>query len=137
MIRIRRAGRERAFQILYSCNFHTDSLLNFAQKTYYHFFTSQKSPRIDSFALALIEGVFLHKDKIDHKIISVVKNWNIARIAKIELTILRLAIYEIIYRTDIPIKVSINEGVELSKKYGDINSHKFVNGILDAIAKDL
>ena len=74
-------------------------------------------------------------NKIDEQILSKLKNWTIARIFKIDLAILRLAIYEIIY-TDTPYKVAINEAVELAKKYGNDESYTFVNGVLREIAKE-
>ncbi len=135
MIRIRKKGRERAFQILFGCDFFKEASFDFAKKMYFHFFFSKKIPEMDKFALELIQGVFVNKDKLDDIIASVAKNWKIYRIAKIELTILRLAIYELLWRADIPTKVAINEGIELSKRYGDVNSRRFINGILDAVAK--
>ncbi len=135
MIRVRKKGRERAFQILFGCDFFKEATFNFAKKMYFHFFISRKVPEMDKFALELIQGVFSYKNRLDEIIASVAKNWSIYRIAKVELTILRLAVYELLWRTDIPTKVAINEGIELSKKYGDVNSRRFVNGILDAVAK--
>ncbi len=134
MVKVRRVGRERAFQALFGCNFHKDPAVEIAKDIYFHFFI-KRSKAVDRFALELIEGVFLHKDKLDQIISSAAKNWKLHRIAKVEITILRLAVYEMLYRTDVPVKVAINEGIELSKKYGDIKSHKFVNGVLDAVAK--
>ena len=69
-------------------------------------------------------------DEIDKIILSKLKNWSISRIAKIDLAILRLAIYEIKYVDSIPEKVSINEAVELAKMYGNNDSKSFVNGVL-------
>lgn len=63
------------------------------------------------------------------------KNWRLKRIARVELTILRLAAYELLFASDVPLKVAINEGIELSKTYGDPKSRGFVNGILDGIAR--
>ena len=72
---------------------------------------------------------------IDALVVRFSKNWKLARIAKVELTILRLAVHEILSRPDIPLRVSLNEAIELSKRYGDENSRNFINGILDALAK--
>lgn len=72
---------------------------------------------------------------IDDKILENLKGWSISRINKIDLAILRLAIAEILYMEDIPYKVSINEAVEISKKYGDDNSPNFINGLLAKINK--
>jgi len=63
------------------------------------------------------------------------QNWKVGRIAKVELTILRLALYEILHVADMPLRVVLNEAVELAKEFGDENSPAFVNGILDSVAK--
>ena len=82
-------------------------------------------------------GILKYKDEIENKISSnLKKDWTIDRISKIELAILKLAIYEIKYEEDIPFKVSINEAVELAKKYGENQSSSFINGVLANIVKD-
>jgi N utilization substance protein B len=65
------------------------------------------------------------------------RHWKVDRIGKIELTVLRLAVFEMLYREDIPPKVAINEAIELAKQFGDERSRPFVNGLLDAAAKAL
>ena len=81
-------------------------------------------------------GIEKHQDNIDNQIKQNLKeNWRIERISKIDLSILRLAIYEIEYK-EIPYKVAINEAVELAKKYGEDTSKNFVNGILASIVKE-
>lgn len=87
------------------------------------------------FAWELVEGVWSHTSELDKYIKDYSHNWRVNRIGRIELTILRLSIFEIIYRSDIPAKVAINESMELSKEFGDNNAHTFINGILDAIIK--
>ncbi len=135
----RRKGRERAFQILYGCNFSPLPSREYVLKTFYNFLSesSNKNPGSNEFAWELITGVLENQNELDQLIAKFSQNWRIARIAKVELTILRIAVYEMFYREDVPVKVAINEGIELSKKYGDNKSSKFVNGILDAIAKRL
>ncbi len=78
----------------------------------------------------VLKGVKENLAEIDSIILSKLKNWSIERIAKIDLAILRLAIYEIIYVEDIPEKVSANEAVELAKTYGNNDSKSFVNGVI-------
>jgi N utilization substance protein B len=73
-------------------------------------------------------------DMLDEKIVGTSGGWSIARMSKITRTILRLSAYEMLYRTDIPYNISINEAVELAKKYEDEKAPAFVNGILNAIA---
>lgn len=81
-------------------------------------------------------GIKEHEEDIDKMILSKLKNWTIERIFKIDLAILRLAVYEIMYFTDMPLKVAVNEAVELAKKYGNDTSSNFVNGVLREIIKD-
>lgn len=90
-----------------------------------------------SFAEELIFGIIENREAIDAKIMSLAKNWEFARIAKIDLAILRLAIYELLFRKDIPPVVTINEAIDLSKDYSTAESRRFVNGILDRIKGEL
>jgi transcription antitermination protein NusB len=92
-------------------------------------------PEDQEFGLGLVTGVFGRLDEIDAVIRRFSKHWKIERIAKAELSILRLGVYELLYEPDIPLRVSINEAVELSKEFADDNSFPFVNGILDAVAR--
>ena len=89
------------------------------------------------FADPLIRGVIEHRDAIDEKIKSHAKNWDLHRIATVDRNIMRLAIYEMLYREDIPPIVSINEAVDIAKKFSTQDSGKFVNGILDKIRGEL
>ena len=84
----------------------------------------------------VVSGIKENEDKIDKMILSKLKNWTIDRIFKIDLAILRLAIYEIMYFEDMPVKVAANEAVELAKKYGNDSSKNFVNGVLREIIKE-
>lgn len=90
---------------------------------------------IKEFTTRLVYGVSLEILSIDAKISSYATNWQLKRMAIIDRNILRLGCFEFFYCPDIPPKVSINEAVELAKKYGDLESSKFVNGILDKIHK--
>ena len=81
-------------------------------------------------------GIKDNEEDIDKMILSKLKNWTIERIFKIDLAILRLAVYEIMYFEDMPPKVAVNEAVELAKKYGNDASSNFVNGVLREIIKD-
>lgn len=78
----------------------------------------------------ILDGFVLQKDKINKIIADRTKGWTLDRLSKVDLAILRLALYEIMYRSDIPDSVSINEGVELAKKYGNEKSGAFINGVL-------
>ena len=76
-----------------------------------------------------------HLPEIDAKIDNAAKGWSISRIGKVELSVLRLAVYEMLYDEDIPVGVAIDEAVELSKRFGQESSGPFVNGILATLAK--
>lgn len=143
----RHLGRQRAFQVLYSLNFapvHDEDVL-------YHRFLHaplgeknaddpaeeylELGPQSQEFGWELTHGVWRRQGELDNEIVKYSQHWKIGRIAKIELTILRLALHELLHRSDVPKKVAINEAVELAKSFGDDNSGAFVNGILDAAAK--
>jgi len=83
------------------------------------------------FAEELIHGVIEHIDAVDAEIVAHAKNWKFERIAKVDLAILRLAIYELLFRKDIPPIVSINEAIDLGKVFSNPDSKRFINGILD------
>jgi transcription antitermination protein NusB len=89
------------------------------------------------FAEPLIRGVLEHRDDIDARIKKHAKNWELHRIAAVDRNILRLAIYEMLHRDDIPPVVSINEAVDIAKKFSTQDSGKFVNGILDTVKGEL
>lgn len=84
----------------------------------------------------VLYGVHRNKEKIDRAIEKYSKGWKLSRISKVDLSILRLAIYEIVFRDDIPLNVSINEAVELAKNYSGEESGAFVNGILGRFQKN-
>lgn len=83
----------------------------------------------------MLMGVFAHQAEIDAQIEEYAKGWALARMAKVDLAILRLAAYEMLYREDIPTAASINEAVELSRKYSTDEAGSFVNGVLGSIAR--
>lgn len=85
------------------------------------------------FVEKLINGIVVHKDEIDELIAKAAPEWPLDQISVVDKSILRLAIYEILYETDVPAKVAINEAVELAKTFGGDNSSRFVNGVLGTI----
>ncbi|MBC8533738.1 transcription antitermination factor NusB [Yeguia hominis] len=92
---------------------------------------------IPTFSASLASGVEQNEAEIDEKISRNIRGWTIDRLSKVTLSILRLAIYEMCYETEIPVSVSINEAVELAKLYGDTEDAPFVNGVLSTVAKEL
>lgn len=89
------------------------------------------------FAEPLIRGTLEHQEAIDEQIQKHLKNWNFSRLAPVDRNILRLAIYEMLHRRDIPPAVSINEAVDIAKKFSTEDSGKFVNGILDRVRAEV
>jgi N utilization substance protein B len=85
----------------------------------------------------LIHGVIEHLADIDSRIKALAHNWEFERIAKIDLAILRLAMFEMIFRKDIPPIVSINEAIDLSKEFSNADAKRFINGILDRLKSQL
>jgi len=133
----RRRARRRAFQILYGFEFEAPvsdrGLLKAVQD-------APEDPGLpeesgDGYVQVLVKGVWHSREALDKLVQEHSQNWKLARIAKVELTILRLGVYEMLHEADIPLRVALNEAVELAKEFGDDNSPGFVNGVLDAVAK--
>ena len=91
----------------------------------------------DEFAIELVRGCAAALDEIDAKIREVSKHWRLERMARVDRNILRLATYELLKLPEVPRRVTLNEAVELAKRFGDENSPAFVNGVLDRIASDV
>ena len=89
------------------------------------------------FSEELIRGVLSKRAEIDEKIKGYADNWDMDRIAKVDLSVLRMAVYEMLFRDDIPPVVSINEAIEIAKRFSTEDSGRFVNGVLDRVRKDL
>ncbi|MDW0108916.1 transcription antitermination factor NusB [Sporosarcina aquimarina] len=85
---------------------------------------------IDSFYEKLVIGTRENREAIDEVLTEKLENWSLDRLPKIERTVLRLAVYELLYNEDVPHKVAVNEAIELSKTFGDEKSGRFVNGVL-------
>lgn len=129
--------RENAFRLLYSLEVQKNKDLNIEEQINLYVESNQLT---DQEAIEYIKDVItgVEKNKIAIKALiesNLKSNWKIDRISKIDLSLLELAIYEIKYK-EVPFKVSINEVVELAKKYGEENSKTFVNGVLASIVKD-
>ena len=156
----RREARERAVQFLFQHDLNTPDNLEVELAT---FWNSQRAAAIEDeksgqakwgektelppptveeaetrlFAEPLIKGVIEHRAAIDEHIKKHCKNWDFNRIAAVDRNVMRLAIYEMLHREDIPPVVSINEAVDIAKKFSTEDSGKFVNGILDKVRGDI
>ena len=134
-VRKRTKARELALQLLYQADVTGVD----ARKLIDGFFGTDanmsEDPTVKEFAVSLVTSVIEKIDLLDAEVSKSATNWQLDRMATVDRNILRMASYELLYRDDIPPKVAINEAVELAKKYGDLESGKFVNGILDKINK--
>ncbi|HYA01792.1 MAG TPA: transcription antitermination factor NusB [Syntrophobacteria bacterium] len=126
----RRRSREMAVKVLYQADMSGVSIAEAFQLYCAHFGGSEEKRE---FAKELLDGVQAHLDEINGLISRSSENWRLERMSLVDRNILRLAIYEILCRPDIPTKVSINEAVEIGKKFGSEESGAFINGILDRI----
>lgn len=128
----RRASREIAMKLLYQLEIqkeHREDQLKTVLEE------NELSENDEKYIAGVIEGVYEHLAFIDGTIEKYAKGWKLNRISRVDLAILRLSIYEITFREDIPYNVSVNEAVELSKKYSGEDSGAFVNGILSKVSK--
>lgn len=131
----RSQAREHAFCILYSEEFRKDASAETLISTYLSDFPQEKVREADrAFIEKEVKGTLEHLPEIDQKISAHLKGWSLERLARVDLAILRLAVYEMEYAPDIPDSVSINEAVELAKHYSQEQSKAFVNGVLSNFA---
>ena len=129
-MRKRTRARECALKILYSLDITKQDLETRLSDFWQN---NQEETEVKDFADLLIKGTIENLERIDSLISKYAKNWEISRMAFVDRNILRLASYELLFLKDIPPKVSINEAVELAKRYSGEDSSKFVNAILDKI----
>jgi N utilization substance protein B len=128
----RKGARETVLKILYRFDFLKDGRVEEVIEE------ETKGKNIDKkYIEDMINGILNHKSEIDEEINRISKRWKVEKMNPVDRNILRIGCYEIIFKADIPTKVSINEAVELAKKYGSEKSPAFVNGILDKLAKEL
>ncbi len=131
----RRKGREYAFQLLFRFDFtgKTPDSRDFDE-----FWTDKEDdPEIRDFSEDIVHGTISHLSEIDSAIRKAAENWGLERMAAADRNILRFATYELHYRKDIPSAVTINEAIEIAKRYSTNESASFINGILDTIAKGI
>ena len=129
-MRGRRKAREIALQVLYGLNF-VDIDAQKALDLFWGNFVAPKAAK--EFAAFLVQGTCEHKEELDKLIAGCSDNWSLGRMSKVDINILRLAVFEFLYCEDIPPKVTLNEAVDLGKTFGSENSGSFINGILDAL----
>lgn len=134
----RRQERVLAFKVLYGLCFAPATQSEELGKAFLQSPDRQETAESDpfaSFAWEIVKGVWENQPLIDETLTGLSQNWRVERMARVELTILRIATYELLFCKDIPTKVAINEAIEMAKQFGDDKSRSFVNGILDAAGK--
>jgi N utilization substance protein B len=130
----RRRAREMAVKVLYQADMVQCSMAEALSLYCMHF---EVSERIRDFAVELVRGVEGHLPTIDTLIRRFSEHWRLERMPVVDRNIIRLGVFELLHRPDIPAKVSINEAVDLGKKFGTEESGAFINGILDRIRRHL
>lgn len=129
----RREIRELIFKMVFRVEFHNEEEIP-EQLRLFMDALDPVSEKDRAYIEHKVQDILAHKEEIDAIIDSSAQNWKTGRMAKVELTLIRLAVYEIRFEEDIPTGVAINEAVELAKAYGEENSAAFVNGVLARIA---
>jgi N utilization substance protein B len=155
----RRKGREAALQILYALDANASVDVADASHGFFNHLEGggseqgmehddflspeQTSPSLDpreqtpNWAQTLAHDVTSHRDELDAAISQTSRNWRIERMARVDRNILRLALFELKYCPDVPVRVTLNEAIELAKRFGTAESPAFINGILDSTVKAL
>jgi transcription antitermination protein NusB len=130
---LRHTGRELALKALYQIDIRGAV----SNEDLALFFESFAGERTNAFALRLVDGAWRERTTIDGILADALEHWSIGRLSRIDHNILRLAVYELRQMPEIPARVTIDEAIELAKTYGDQNSGRFVNGVLDQVASRL
>lgn len=128
---IRRKARELALQVLYQMEVTHDPAPAGPDSFWGHF---PSRPASRDFAQRLVAGTVEHRAEIDGSLAEAAENWKLDRMSRVDLIILRLATYELLYCPDIPLRVSIDEAIEIGNRYGSDDSPTFINGVLDRVA---
>jgi N utilization substance protein B len=133
-LRRRRKSREFALQVLFQLNITKQEAITALTQFQEHF---SPDGEVDEFLKRLVLGVLEHLQELDRLIEKYSENWRLDRINIIERNILRMALFELLYCEEIPPKVTINEAIDLGKRYGSEDSGGFINGILDGIQNEV
>lgn len=128
----RRKSREQAFIFLFESSFELQSVEEIIKEA-----GDIREDKLDDFSKSLVDGVLSNTEKIDKYLVNNLNGWQKERLSRTTLTLLRLCIYEILYCEEIPESVSINEAVELAKKYGSPEEASYINGVLGSVVKQL
>lgn len=128
----RREAREQAFCILFERSFQNETIDEIL-----HAAAEARDLIPSEFAQEVAFGVEEHQEEIDGIITEKLKGWSLQRLSKVAVSLLRLSVYEMLYVEDVPTGVSINEAVELAKKYGGKDDPAYINGVLGTVGREL
>ncbi len=126
----RRGIREQLFKLLFRVEFNTPEQMPEQTKLYFDSGDLTVTEQDQAYLEARLADIMDKLPQIDEQLSEKIEGWKLSRVGKVELTLLRIAVYEILYDDDVPTGVAISEAVELSKKYGPDNAASFVNGVL-------
>ena len=129
----RRKSRELALQALYQGEITRENVKDILTRLQGHFLPEKER---DRFAEVIVQGIADHRQEIDSLIMEYSAHWRLERMSVIDRNILRMAAFELLYCEDIPPKVTLNEAIDLGKRFGSEDSGSFINGILDQIQKN-
>ncbi|MBR1477076.1 MAG: transcription antitermination factor NusB [Lachnospiraceae bacterium] len=127
--------RERIFKLLFRIEFNDISDMPEQVRLFFQDDDNEMSEKNAEYVEKKYEAVLAKKAELDKLISENMEKWDITRIGKVELSIMRLGVYEILFDDDIPVNVAMDEAIELAKEYGQDNSGAFVNAVLSKIAK--
>ena len=128
----RKTAREQAFVLIFEKIFNDAPVQEILETA-----ITVRDFEADEYCVSVFSGVYDKKEEIDEIIANNSNGWSVSRIGKVALAVMRLAIYEMLYREDIPVSVSVNEAVELCKKFALPEDASFVNGVLGSVAKNM
>src|SRR5258706_8164578 len=129
----RRQSREMALQALYRAEVTGDASPQAIELLWEHF---EAPVAARGFALELVHGVLERREDIEARLGEIAENWSLARFSRVDLNVLRIAVYELLQRDErVPTSVVLDEAIEIARRYGGEESSQFVNGILDRIAE--
>ena len=131
----RKKSREKAMELLFGMELSKETPNEILETFVENYEVNIKELDLE-YIKELLEGIYENKDEIDSKIEGSLQSWKLDRISKINLTILRLGIFEMKYSDEVPDRVALNEALELTKVYSDEKSVSFINGVLDKVLKD-
>ncbi|NLK00508.1 MAG: transcription antitermination factor NusB [Clostridia bacterium] len=129
----RRRARERALQAMYQLEIAENPVEKALENT---FVMARLSPQAQGYTEKIVRGAWECQEAIDQYIQKYASRWEVERLTTVDRNILRLAIYEMLHEDEIPLDVSINEAIEVAKKYSSHRASTFINGILDSVKKD-